>query len=91
MGTRKDYPFPRRAYKQGCGILSNIVLACIGLGVCAAKGIKNAVESNAVDVEYADKFSRAFLVVFYTLLAILAILMFVLVSPLISDIFITLF
>lgn len=48
MGTRKGYPFSRRAYKQGWGILSKSIFGLLGLGACAAKGIKDAVDSNAV-------------------------------------------
>lgn len=48
MGTRKGYPFSRRAYKQGWGILSKSIFGLLGLGACAAKGIKDAVESNAI-------------------------------------------
>lgn len=55
MGTRKGYPFSRRQYKQGWGILSNTILGLFGLGVCAAKGIKNAVESNAVSNVESNK------------------------------------
>lgn len=48
METRKGYPFSRRAYKQGWGILSKSIFGLLGLGACAAKGIKDVVESNAV-------------------------------------------
>lgn len=48
MGIRKGYPFSRRAYKQGWGILSKSIFGLLGLGACAAKGIKDAVESNAI-------------------------------------------
>nr|DAH35780.1 MAG TPA: hypothetical protein [Caudoviricetes sp.] len=46
MGTRKGYPFSRRQYKQGWGILSKSIFGLLGLGACAAKGIKDAVEDN---------------------------------------------
>lgn len=55
MGTRKGYPFSRRQYKQGWGILSKSIFGLLGLGVCTAKGIKNAVESNAVSSVNANK------------------------------------
>ena len=32
MGTRKGYPFSRRAYKQGWGILSKSIFGLLGLG-----------------------------------------------------------
>lgn len=50
MGIRKGYPFSRRQYKQGWGILSNTIFGLLGFGVYAAKGIKYAVESNTVSV-----------------------------------------
>lgn len=55
MGTRKGYPFSRRAYKQGWGILSKSIFGLLGLGACAAKGIKDVVESNAVSSVNANK------------------------------------
>lgn len=55
MGTRKGDPFSRRAYNQGWGILSKSILGLLGLGVCAARGIKSTVENNSVSSVNANK------------------------------------
>lgn len=39
MGTRKGYPFSRRQYKQGCGILSNTIIVLLCIVVYAIKWI----------------------------------------------------
>lgn len=93
MGRRKDYPFSRRAHKQGLGFLSKSIIGMLGAGAYAADGIKKAVEDGNMppNIEYADKYSHIFMIVFYILLAILAVLMLVLVYPLVSDIFDILF
>lgn len=45
MGTRKGYPFSRRAYNQGWGILSNTIIVLLCIVVYAVKWILSVVPS----------------------------------------------
>ena len=45
MGTRREYPFSRRAYNQGCGILSNTIIVILCIVVYAVKWILSIVPS----------------------------------------------
>jgi hypothetical protein len=49
MGTRKGYPFSRRAHKQGLGFLTKSIIGLLGAGAYAADGIKKAVEDNTTE------------------------------------------
>lgn len=91
MGARKGYPYPfsRMAYKQVWGILSNTILGLLGLGVCAAKGIKNAVESSSTAVneekkEGADTSDIAKTILFILLAVVLVGVVLVVLAPLVS-------
>lgn len=55
MGTRKGYPFSRRAHKQGLGFLTKSIIGLLGAGAYAADGIKKAVEDNTAPVKAENK------------------------------------
>lgn len=58
MRTRKGYPFSRRAYKQGLGVLTNGIFGLLGLGAWAAESAARAAESNAYDNSVSDSASK---------------------------------
>ena len=101
MGTRKGYPFSRRAYKQGWGIFITSLIVLFGIGLFAVKCIKALFHSGSAitcvinskndDITEGDKLSNIFMVVFYVLIFMAATLMLVLLFPLMSDIFSCLF
>jgi len=55
MGRRKGYPFSRRQQKQGMKIFTNTIFGLLGFGVCAAKGVKDAVEDSTYNESIVDK------------------------------------